>query len=131
MEKKKYLPMTVCHEEFQMNQAIAGGCTYKLAGSGLICDNCWPEGGHTWTVYENGSYGIGVSETELADQWSIYGDCADLPVHYGDAFIASDEGRDGTWDPNGQLIGGGSFKRVDLGSTSIDSSGNLIYNSNS
>lgn len=136
MEKKNYVPMTVCHEEFQMNQAIAGGCTYALTNYGVGCDNCSARDGrtriHFWTVYDNGSYGIGVSETDMSqyiDGRDGVGGCLKLPVRAGEAYIASDGALDGLWDPNGNGEGTSGFKKVDTSSFQYDSSGNIVYNS--
>lgn len=146
MEKKNYVPMTVCHEEFQMNQAIAGGCTYR-SGSGDVlncedCDDCGlvPKGSHRFRVYTNPSRPnnpIGVSMQDAPFKEYIGGsNCYDYGVYAGMVIEQTDNSRSGYFDPCPDNQGPVVLYQVAApaeagGGYWYDSNGNIVYNSNS
>lgn len=147
--KQLYTKMTVQCEQFALNEAICAGCTFVSDGITYACDNCYPVGRHTWTVFYNSDaqFGIGISgQTCWENDYSgnkpagvieVTGECGKYPIQAGHAFRASDPGRyqNGVylWDGNGD----GSHSSFPYGYTEVplseigSSNGSLIYNQTS
>lgn len=143
MTKKTYCPMTIEHEALEMNQAVAGGCTYMRSGGAKNCEDCddcglVPKGSHTFMIYSNPdrpNNPIGISMQNAPYKEYIGGsNCYDLGVSEGMVIEQTDSARDGYFDPcpdNQSPVvlyelpapastGGGFW---------YDDAGNIVYNS--
>ncbi len=122
MMKKTYVPMTVEHEAFVLNQAIAGDCRYVPMNNGdpAACEDCcdaldrygYHDQHHSWEVYgkltpagewANDAIGISIGDAEAYGRGGAYtSSCYTSPsgkVTNGAAVRQTSNVRVGYFDP--------------------------------
>ena len=145
MAKKPYVRPTITVTQLQMNQAIAGGCTYMKSGGTMNCEDCddcglVPKGSHTFQIFSNPdrpNNPIGIAQQDAPYKEYIGGsNCYDFRLTAGMVIEQTDNARSGYFDPcpdnQGPVIlyqmpataaSGGGFW--------YDGNGNIVYNQTS